>query len=83
MKMNFQEELIKKQQTATQIVLHYLPKEEGMQKTVFSAMNYSVDAPGKRLRPVLMMETYRMFGGQDRIIEPFMAAMDSYVFSGA
>ena len=78
MKMNFQEELIKKQQTATQIVLHYLPKEEGMQKTVFSAMNYSVDAPGKRLRPVLMMETYRMFGGKfpNPVLGHFMAAQE-------
>lgn len=76
--MNFQEELIKKQQTATQIVLHYLPKEEGMQKTVFSAMNYSVDAPGKRLRPVLMMETYRMFGGKfpNSVLGHFMAAQE-------
>lgn len=31
---------------------------------------------GKRLRPMLMQETYRMFGGADRVIEPFMAAIE-------
>lgn len=46
-----------------QIVTSFLPKEEGYQKTVLEAMNYSVSAGGKRLRPMLMLETYRMFGG--------------------
>lgn len=40
------------------------------------AMSYSMLAGGKRLRPMLMQETYRMFGGADRVIEPFMAAIE-------
>ena len=40
------------------------------------AMSYSMLAGGKRLRPMLMQETYRMFGGTDRVIEPFMAAIE-------
>ena len=59
-----------------QIVTSFLPKEEGYQKTVLEAMNYSVSAGGKRLRPMLMLETYRMFGGTSRVIEPFMAAIE-------
>ena len=59
-----------------QIVTSFLPKEEGYQKTVLEAMNYSVSAGGKRLRPMLMLETYRMFGGTSKVIEPFMAAID-------
>ena len=39
-------------------------------------MNYSFTAGGKRLRPMLMLETYRMFGGKSEIIEPFMAAIE-------
>ena len=39
-------------------------------------MNYSVLAGGKRLRPMLMEETYRLFGGKGREIEPFMAAIE-------
>ena len=59
-----------------QIVTSLLPKEEGYQKTVLEAMNYSVSAGGKRLRPMLMLETYRMFGGTSKVIEPFMAAIE-------
>ena len=59
-----------------QIVTSFLPREEGYQKTVLEAMNYSVSAGGKRLRPMLMLETYRMFGGKSKVIEPFMAAIE-------
>ena len=59
-----------------QIMTSFLPKEEGYQKTVLEAMNYSVSAGGKRLRPMLMLETYRMFGGTSKVIEPFMAAIE-------
>ncbi len=58
------------------VILSYLPSEEGYQKTVLSAMNYSVKAGGKRLRPLLLMEIYRMFGGKGREAEPFMAAIE-------
>lgn len=58
-------------------VIHkYMPEPEGYAKTVLSAMNYTVDAGGKRLRPMLMQETYRMFGGTETVIEPFMAAIE-------
>ena len=59
-----------------QIIKRYLPAEEGYQKTIMEAMNYSILAGGKRLRPMLMSETYRLFGGKSKVIEPFMAAME-------
>ena len=59
-----------------QIIKRYLPEEEGWQKTIMEAMNYSILAGGKRLRPMLMSETYRLFGGKSKVIEPFMAAME-------
>ena len=59
-----------------QIIEKYLPKEEGFQKKVIEAMNYSFLAGGKRLRPMLMLETYRLFGGKGKVIEPFMAAIE-------
>ena len=74
--MNFNLEMEKRQEKITRILEYYLPKEEGFQKTVLEAMNYSMRAGGKRLRPLLMLETYRMFGGEGQIIEPFMAAME-------
>ncbi len=74
--MSFKEELQKKTEEIEEILKSYLPREEGFQKTVLEAMNYSVLAGGKRLRPMLMQETYRMFGGTGKIVEPFMAAME-------
>lgn len=58
------------------VISSFLPAEEGYQKTIMKAMNYSVHAGGKRLRPMLMKETYRLFGGKSDVIEPFMAAME-------
>lgn len=58
------------------VVKSYLPEEKGHQKTIFEAMNYSVNAGGKRLRPMLMQEVYRLFGGEGKEIEPFMAAIE-------
>ena len=58
------------------IITKYLPEESGYQKTVMEAMNYSFLAGGKRLRPMLMQETYRLFDGNSDIIEPFMAAIE-------
>ncbi|HHT96457.1 MAG TPA: polyprenyl synthetase family protein [Clostridiales bacterium] len=59
------------------IIKKYLPKEEGKQKIIFEAINYSILAGGKRLRPILLMETFKLFNGEDiKIIEPFMAAIE-------
>lgn len=74
--MNFKEELQQKVDGVEKVLQKYLPKEEGWQKVVIEAMNYSVNAGGKRLRPILMQETYRMFGGNGEEIEAFMAAME-------
>ena len=56
-----------------------MPDSQGYQHTVLEAMDYSVMAGGKRLRPMLILETYRLFAGEDadtRCVEPFMAAME-------
>ena len=72
----FRQELQKRTTAIEDLLKQYLPAEEGYQKTVIEAMNYSLMAGGKRLRPMLMQETYRMLGGEDDIIEPFMAAIE-------
>lgn len=59
-----------------EVLSKYLPSEEGYAARVIEAMNYSVLAGGKRLRPMLMEETYRLFGGTGLEIEPFMAAQE-------
>lgn len=74
--MNFKEELERRVREIENIIQAYLPVEEGYQKTVIEAMNYSILAGGKRLRPLFMKETYEMMGGRGREIEPFLAAME-------
>lgn len=76
MEANFKEKLNQAVKETEAVVYSFLPLEEGHQKTIFEAMNYSVKAGGKRLRPLLMRETYRMFGGEGKEIEPFMAAIE-------
>ena len=61
---------------ADRIIARYLPREEGYQKTIMEAVNYSVMAGGKRLRPILMAETYKLFGGHSKALDPFMAAIE-------
>ena len=73
---DFKTEMAERTAQIEQIIKKYLPKEEGYQKTIMEAMNYSVLAGGKRLRPMLMQETYRLFGGRSEVIEPFMAAIE-------
>lgn len=74
--MNFKEELAQRTAEAEEVLKRYLPKEEGFQKQVLEAMNYSALAGGKRLRPVLMAESFRLCGGQGDIVKPFMAALE-------
>ncbi|MBP3420977.1 MAG: polyprenyl synthetase family protein [Lachnospiraceae bacterium] len=59
-----------------QIIMDYLPKQEGMQEKVIEAMHYSVMAGGKRLRPMLLKEAYALFGGNDDKADAFMAALE-------
>jgi geranylgeranyl diphosphate synthase type II len=74
--MSFDNILNEKVKETETVIRSYLPNEEGYAKTVMEAMNYSVNAGGKRLRPILMLETYRLFGGKDKVIEPFMASIE-------
>ena len=74
--MNFNELLEKKTSRAEAVLKKYLPKEEGFGRDLIEAMNYSTLAGGKRIRPILMEESFLLFGGQGSVIEPFMAALE-------
>ena len=60
----------------TDIIYSFCPTEEGLQQTVIDAMNYSVKAGGKRLRPLVLLETLKLFGGEEEEAYPFMAAIE-------
>lgn len=74
---DFKEQMSGKTTHIDQVIARYLPEENGFQKTIFEACNYSILAGGKRLRPMIMEETFYMLGGQGTTeIEPFMAAIE-------
>ncbi len=74
--MDIKNELAIRAEAAEDVVCRFLPDVEGYQGMIFDAMQYSVTAGGKRLRPIIMNETYVLFGGQSDIIESFMAAIE-------
>lgn len=74
--MDFHDILKRRTAEVEAVIEKFLPAVEGHQRTVLDAMDYSVRAGGKRLRPMLMEETYRLFGGKGEEIEPFMAAIE-------
>lgn len=76
-KETFKKELDERTGEINALLEKYLPEETGHQTTIFEAMNYSVRAGGKRLRPLLMQETCRLFTGTvTECVKPFMAAIE-------
>lgn len=73
---NFDEQLKNKTEYVQNIIYKYCPMEEGYQKVIFEAVNYSLMAGGKRLRPMLLLETLKLFGTDEEAAYPFMAAME-------
>lgn len=54
----------------------YMPKEDLLQKNLFSAMRYSLLAGGKRIRPVLLLEFCGLCGGDQEAALPFACAIE-------
>ena len=73
---DYERERERKTEEIEAILRKYLPPREGMQRIIMEAMEYSLMAGGKRLRPMLMREIYLLFGGEGNLVEPFMAAME-------
>ena len=74
--MSYKNSKLEKIQDIERVLVEYLPEQTGYQKLIMEAMEYSVMAGGKRLRPMLMKETYELLGGTENIVEPFMAAIE-------
>lgn len=78
--MDFREELASRIEEVNEIIDMFLPDVEGYQKLVFEAMNYSVHAGGKRIRPIFMMESAKLFESltseQNAALKSFMAAIE-------
>lgn len=74
--MKFEKAREAKVKEIEEILQAYLPKKEGFQKIIMEAMEYSLMVGGKRIRPMLMQEMYHLFGGKEKLIYPFMAAIE-------
>lgn len=74
--MNFKGDLKSKVVIVENLLNEYMPKEEGYQKTICEAMNYSLKAGGKRLRPILTLEACKIVGGDERDAIPFAVAIE-------
>lgn len=76
----FSKKLTERKSEVEGYINRFLPGEESLQKDLFTAMNYSVQNGGKRLRPILVLETYRYFGGDEQripdLVAPFLAAIE-------
>ena len=62
-----------------EIISGYLPQPDGHNDELCEAISYSVTAGGKRLRPMIMQETFRMFSQgreEPEILHALMAAME-------
>lgn len=79
--MNFNELLSKKVSATEKIITEHLPEAEKFKELITESSRYSVEAGGKRLRPLIINETFKLCGGKDdKITHPFMAAIE-YIHS--
>lgn len=74
--MEFKQSLKEKIGYIEKILNEYMPKEEGYQKAIMEAMNYSLKAGGKRLRPILTLESCKAVGGKEEDAVPFAVAIE-------
>ncbi len=74
--MEFKEILKQKIDYVEKLLIDYMPKEEGYQETIMKAMNYSLSAGGKRLRPILTLESCKAVGGDIKDAIPFAMAIE-------
>ena len=77
---DFSEKFKAEMHEATEIVTSFLPECTGPAKELFESMAYSVTNGGKRMRPVILRESFRVNNGSDEdekeYVRPFMAALE-------
>ena len=74
--MNFKEELKEYQNLINGELEKHLRKEECLEKTLNQSMEYSLMAGGKRLRPILVIATYRLFRKDIEKAMPYAMAIE-------
>ena len=75
--MNFEKELSNKVKETDLCVQSFLPESGKYKELIVESARYSVEAGGKRLRPMILKESFQLCGGFDfNIVKPFMAAIE-------
>ncbi len=80
--MNFKEQLIRNQELVNKELNKYLIKEDLPEAVLNQSIEYSLMSSAKRLRPTLIIETYKMFKDDYEKSLPFAIAMEmTHTFS--
>lgn len=74
--MDFYKEFEERIVEVNKYLSSYLEEKECLQGTIYKAMNYSLRAGGKRIRPVLMMACAELMGGTREDVMPFACAVE-------
>ena len=74
--MNFKEELKKYQEIVNTNIENNIKREETPEKTLNESMEYSLMAGGKRLRPILVLSTYKIFKEDIEKCMPYGIALE-------
>ena len=75
--MNFEKELSNKVKETDLCVQSFLPESGKYKELIVESARYSVEAGGKRLRPMILKESFQLCKGSDfNIVKPFMAAIE-------
>ena len=74
--MDFKDLLKEKVKIVDEYLEKYLPSEKEYPQIIFEAMRYSVFAGGKRLRPIMVMEACKAFGGDVEKTMPFACSIE-------
>ncbi len=74
--MELKKQLDNRAHRASDVLMRYMPVQNEYTAEILEAMNYSISSGGKRLRPVILESSYKLFGGHTNLCEPFMAAME-------
>ena len=74
--MAFLEELESKILEVNKSLHKYLEEKDNPQGTVYKAMEYSLNAGGKRIRPVLVLACAELMGAETDKIMPFACSME-------
>ncbi|SHJ48920.1 polyprenyl synthetase family protein [Paramaledivibacter caminithermalis] len=74
--MDFKVQLLQRKSKIDKVIGEVFKDKNGLQKTVIEAMEYSIKAGGKRLRPVLLLEVCNILDGDIDYAMPFALAME-------